>query len=203
MTSKSDTPDIVLASTSPFRQALLNRLRLTFVTAAPHVDESRLADEDPEAMVLRLAADKATAVARRYPHALIIGSDQVACIDGLILGKPGSRDRAIEQLILAAGRPVQFYTGLSLLNAATGHVQTVCEPYTVHFRRLSKRQIERYVDAEQPFNCAGSFKSEGLGIVLFERFDGDDPNSLIGLPLIRLVSLLETEGIQLPLTAAG
>lgn len=191
-------PTIVLASTSPFRRELLNKLGLTFQVDAPEVDEQRQPDETPEQLVLRLALAKAKAVARLHPDALVIGSDQVACVDKQILGKPGNRDRAIEQLARASGKQVTFYTGLCLYNSATGQAQTSCEPFHVHFRELSKQQIERYLDAEEPYNCAGSFKSEGLGIALFSRLEGDDPNTLIGLPLIRLIEFLDKEGIQVP-----
>jgi len=189
-------PTIVLASTSPFRRELLQRLGMEFATASPNTDETRLPNETPENLVVRLAKAKARAVAGKYPDALIIGSDQVACVDGIVLGKPGDRDRAIAQLSRAAGKAVTFYTGLCLLNAATGKVQTRCEPFRVHFRRLTQAQIEGYVNLERPFNCAGSFKSERLGIALFERLEGDDPNALIGLPLIRLVAMLEVEGVD-------
>lgn len=189
---------LVLGSTSPFRRELLGRLGLVFDCDAPDIDESHRPDETPEQLVLRLAEAKARAVAERHPNALIIGSDQVACIDGDILGKPGDRARAIEQLSRASGKIVTFYTGLCLFNSASGDSQLICEPFRVHFRNLPRHQIERYVDAEQPFNCAGSFKSEGLGITLFERLEGDDPNALIGLPLIRLVQMLDREGIALP-----
>ena len=190
-------PPLVLASTSPYRRALLDRLGFAFTIASPDVDESRLPGEPPKDLVRRLAEAKACAVAADHPDALIIGSDQVACIDELVLGKPGSQQRAIEQLMRASGRKVVFYTGLCLLNSATGHAQACCEPFRVHFRRLSPAQIQGYVDREQPLNCAGSFKSEGLGIALFERLEGDDPNALIGLPLIRLIAMLESEGIDL------
>lgn len=191
-------PALVLASTSPYRRTLLERLGLPFTIAAPEVDETPLPGESPEALVTRLAEAKARAVAAQAPTALVIGSDQVACINGEILGKPGSRDQAVEQLRAAAGRAVTFHTGLCLLNAATGRVQVLCEPFRVHFRALTAAQIGRYVDAEQPFNCAGSFKSEGLGISLFTRLEGDDPNALVGLPLIRLIAMLETEGVMVP-----
>jgi len=191
------TPLLVLASSSPYRSALLDRLGLPFITAAPQVDESPRPGEAPQALVLRLAQAKARAVARLYPDALIIGSDQVACIDGQILGKPGSRTRAIAQLEQASGRCVVFQTGLCLLNAVSGRIQALVEPFRVHFRPLSRARIEGYLDREEPYNCAGSFKSEGLGIALFERLEGDDPSALIGLPLIRLVTLLEAEGIDL------
>ena len=192
------TRRLVLASTSPFRRALLGRLGLPFEVAAPAVDESRLPGESPEALVLRLSEAKARAVAAQLGEALVIGSDQVAVIDGEVLGKPGNRERAIAQLTRASGRRVTFLTGLSLVDAASGRARTLCELFHVHFRKLSPDQIARYLDREQPFNCAGSFKSEGYGITLFERLEGDDPNALIGLPLIRLVELLGREGIDLP-----
>jgi septum formation protein len=189
-------PPLVLASTSPFRRELLARLALPFLTAAPEVDEARLPGEGPQALVTRLAEAKARAVGRAHPGALVIGSDQIACIDGALLGKPGDRERAIAQLTQAAGRVVTFYTGLCLLDTRGGQAEVVCEPFRVHFRDLTARQIAGYVDRERPFNCAGSFKSEGLGIALFERLEGDDPNALIGLPLIRLVAMLERAGVE-------
>jgi septum formation protein len=189
-------PTVVLASTSPYRRVLLERLGLPFVTSSPQADESRLDGESPSALVMRLAETKARAVAESYPQALVIGSDQVAVIGDVILGKPGGRGRAIEQLARASGNTVVFHTGLCLLNAATAQARTVCELYRVRFRHLSPAQIAGYVDRERPFDCAGSFKSEGLGIALFERLTGDDPNALIGLPLIRLVTLLEAEGVD-------
>ena len=190
-------PPLVLASTSPFRRALLERLGIPFTTARPDVEEARGPGETPQEMVLRLAEAKARAVALAHLDALIIGSDQVACIDEMVLGKPGGRMRAIEQLTRSAGRQVVFYTGLCLLDAATGRAQTHCEPFRVHFRSLSREQIEGYVDREQPFDCAGSFKSEGLGIALFERLEGADPNALVGLPLISLLRMLEAEGFDI------
>ena len=195
-TAASLTQPLVLASASPYRSALLGRLGLPFTTTVPQVDESPRPGEAPQALVLRLAEAKAREVSSGYPRGLIIGSDQVACIDGEILGKPGDRPRAIAQLERASGRCVVFHTGLCLLNAATGRAQTVVEPFRVHFRALSRARIEAYVDRELPYNCAGSFKSEGLGVVLFERLEGDDPSALIGLPLIRLVTLLESEGVD-------
>jgi MAF protein len=189
---------LVLGSTSPFRRELLQRLGLEFHIAAPQIDESRLAGESPERLVARLAVQKARAVADAYPDALIIGSDQVAEIDGEILGKPGTRENAIAQLLQASGRTVTFHTGLCLLNAASDTAQVFVEPFRVHFRALTRAQVERYLDREQPYGCAGSFKSEGLGISLFSRLEGDDPNALIGLPLIRLVEMLEKEGISVP-----
>lgn len=190
------TPSLVLASTSPYRAALLARLGLPFTTAAPAVDESPHPGESPQVLVLRLAEAKARAVARAFPDALIIGSDQVACIDDRILGKPGDRQRAIAQLEQASGRCVVFQTGLCLLNAVTGRAQTLVEPFRVHFRPLTRARIEAYLDREAPYNCAGSFKSEGLGVALFDRLEGDDPSALIGLPLIRLITLLASEGLD-------
>jgi len=189
---------LVLASTSPFRRALLEKLGLAFTTCTPNIDESPYPGENPQQLVERLSLQKARAMALAFPRALIVGSDQVACIDDAILGKPGSREVAIEQLKAASGRSVVFYTGLSLLNTASGRQQTLCDSFTVHFRCLVQSQIERYLDAEAPYNCAGSFKSEGLGISLFERLQGDDPNTLIGLPLIRLVKMLDAEGVRVP-----
>jgi septum formation protein len=186
---------LILASTSPFRRELLARLRLPFEVQAPDIDETPLPEEDPQAMVARLAELKARAIARREPAALVIGSDQVAVLDGEILGKPGSHERAVEQLSRASGKTVIFYTGLCLINSDSGRFRKEVVPYRVVFRVLRREQIENYLRREQPYRCAGSFKSEGLGIALFERLEGEDPSSLIGLPLIRLIRLLETEGV--------
>lgn len=189
---------LILASSSPFRRELLGKLRLTFDHRGPDVDETRRPDETPTALVMRLALAKATALAADHPEALIIGSDQVAVIDGEVLGKPGDRANAVAQLRRASGRRVTFLTGLCLLNAATGRHQVGCEHFQVHFRTLGDDRIERYIDQEQPFNCAGSFKSEGLGIVLFKALEGRDPNALVGLPLIMLTDFLAAEGVALP-----
>ncbi len=189
-------PHLVLASTSPFRKALLEKLQLEFTTDSPDIDESRLDGESPEQLVARLAEQKAMAVAQRHPDSLIIGSDQVAVNDGQILGKPGSHDKAVAQLASASGKRVTFLTGLCLYNSATGDSQVEVAPFGVVFRELDKTQIENYLRAEQPYNCAGSFKSEAMGIALFERLEGEDPNTLIGLPLIRLVRMLEAEGVR-------
>jgi MAF protein len=194
---------LVLASTSPFRRALLEQLQLPFDVASPDADEQRLPGESAERLVSRLAEVKARAVAEAHPDALIIGSDQVACIDGAILGKPGGRTQAIAQLQRASGRRVLFLTGLCLLDARSDIAQVHCEPFAVHFRTLTDARIAGYVDREQPFNCAGSFKSEGLGIALFERMEGDDPNALIGLPLIRLVQMLADAGVDVLRAAPG
>ncbi|MGD8557860.1 MAG: nucleoside triphosphate pyrophosphatase [Chromatiales bacterium] len=187
---------LVLASTSAYRQELLARLGLPFETASPEIDETRHKDEEPEALVQRLSLEKAKAVASKYPDALIIGSDQVATLDDTILGKPGTHERAMEQLKAASGQSVIFLTGLSLYDSATGRSHTVCEPFRVDFRDLTEEEIDDYLRREEPYDCAGSFKSEGLGIALFSLMDGEDPNSLIGLPLIQLVSMLQENGIH-------
>jgi septum formation protein len=188
-------PTVILASSSPYRRDLLARLRLPFEAIAPHVDEAPQAGEAPRALVERLAVAKARAVAAHRPNALIIGSDQVAVHGDVIVGKPRDHADALHQLRAASGRSVTLYTGLALLNAVTRRVQSEVVPYAVKFRELTDAQIENYLRAEGPYNCAGSVKSEGLGIALLERFEGDDPNALIGLPLIRLVRMLENEGV--------
>jgi len=188
---------IVLGSTSPFRREILGKLGLPFDCAAPNVDESPLSGETPQQLVARLAEQKAKAVAPNHPNSLIIGSDQIAILDGNILGKPGNHANAVEQLSRASGNSVTFLTGLCLYNSGSGQTQIEAVPFIVHFRPLSSRQIENYLEKEQPYNCAGSFKSEGLGISLFEKLEGDDPNTLIGLPLIRLIKMLEIEGVQI------
>ena len=184
---------LVLGSTSPFRRQLLEKLGLPFDTAAPETDETPFANETPEQLVARLAAAKARAVSSQYPKALIIGSDQVAVNGGEILGKPHTHDKAMEQLRNASGKQVRFLTGLCLYNAVTDHAQVEVVPFDVVFRQLSDEMIDNYLKAEQPYNCAGSFKSEAMGIALFDRLEGEDPNTLIGLPLIRLVRMLEAE----------
>ena len=187
---------LVLASTSPFRKAILEKLGLEFEAASPQTDESPLPNETPQQLVERLAIAKAKSIADVTPGTIIIGSDQVAVIDNEILGKPGSRDRAIEQLKNASGKSVMFYTGLCVMNSDTKSQHSCVEPFEVKFRDLTDDEIESYIDREQPLNCAGSFKSEALGIALFERLAGDDPNTLIGLPLIRTVEFLKREGVS-------
>ena len=189
---------LVLASSSPYRRELLTRLRLPFTWSAPHIDETRHPDEDADTLVRRLSLEKAQALSTTHSQHLIIGSDQVAVLGTQILGKPHTLERAREQLLAASGNSVTFLTGLTLLNSATGQQQTDCIPFTVHFRPLSEAQIMRYLTAEQPFDCAGSFKAEGLGISLFRNTEGSDSNSLIGLPLIRLVDMLLASGIDIP-----
>jgi septum formation protein len=195
-------PRLVLASSSPYRKLLLERLRLPFVTVAPAIDETPKPDEAPLDLVRRLAETKARAVHPIYPEALIIGSDQVALCGGKILGKPRNLDTARVQLAAIRGRQVKFITGLCLLNAKTGTLQVDAVPYTVSVRPLTLQQIACYLAAEQPFDCVGSFKSEGLGIALFSKLEGDDPTSLVGLPLIRLVRMLQEERIDVLLPGA-
>ena len=185
---------LILASTSPWRRALLDKLAVTFECAAPEVDETPLPGESPRHLVLRLAQAKAQSLAERYPAHLIIGSDQVCVLDGEITGKPLSEENARLQLRKASGNIVTFYTGLAFYNSATGNLQTEVEPFDVHFRHLSDAEIDNYVRKEHPLQCAGSFKSEGLGIALFERLEGRDPNTLVGLPLIALCQMLRREG---------
>ena len=187
---------LILASTSPYRKALLERLQLDFECDAPDIDESPLAGEAVEDMVVRLARLKAEAVAGKHPGALVIGSDQSAVLDGEILAKSGNYDAAFRQLQRASRKRVVFQTGLCVLNTRTGHARTACVPYTVVFKTLTDDMIKRYLEKDQPYNCAGSFKSESLGIALFERFEGEDPNALIGLPLIRLIDMLNNEGFS-------
>ena len=197
MTPVIDTA-LILASGSPYRRELLERLGLPFEAIAPEVDERRLPDEEPATMVIRLAAAKADAVARQRPGTLIIGSDQVAMADHHVLGKPGNAANAAAQLRALSGKRVDFLTGLCLLNSASGRRQTDVVVTSVFFRTLSDDKIAGYVAREQPFSCSGAFKSEGLGIALVKRFAGDDPTALIGLPLIRLTDMLNAEGIPLP-----
>jgi MAF protein len=192
----TDPQTLVLASSSPYRRALLERLGWPFVTADPGVNEAAEEGENAAMLVTRLAKAKARALASRYPQSVIIGSDQMAVLDGVALGKPGTPERAERQLREASGRRVEFLTGLCVLEAATGASATVCEPYAVHFRELSDAEIHNYVRLEQPLDCAGSFKSEGLGVALFERFEGNDPTALIGLPLIQLTRLLRQFGVD-------
>lgn len=187
---------LILASSSPFRSQLLSRLGLPFMVHAPDTDESRLPGEDAPTMVARLAEQKARAVATCCESAaLIIGSDQAAVLEDEIMGKPGNHARAVAQLQRASGQTVAFYTGLCLLDSASGERQVTVDKFSVAFRELTECQIESYLRREQPYQCAGSFKSEGLGIALFERLEGDDPSSLIGLPLIRLTRMLEDAGV--------
>ncbi len=189
---------LVLASSSPYRKELLQRLHMPFVCQSPQIDEMPLPGEDACTLVQRLAAAKAGALRRQFLQHLIIGSDQVAMLDGQIIGKPGSARAAMGQLKAASGRSVVFYTGLCLLDSASGTRQVDCVPFTVHFRELDDGQIRRYVEREKPLDCAGSFKSEGLGISLFRATEGEDATSLVGLPLIRLCDMLNRAGVAVP-----
>jgi len=189
---------LVLASSSVYRRALLERLQLPFECAAPDIDETAHPFECAASLTERLARSKAQALAERYPSHLIIGSDQVVLLDGEPVSKPLDHAGAVDQLTRSSGRTLTFSTALYLYNSASKQGQGIVEPYHVTFRSLSSGEIERYLRTEQPYDCAGSFKSEGLGITLIERMQGDDPNSLIGLPLIRLRAMLAKEGVQLP-----
>jgi septum formation protein len=190
-------PTLVLASTSPYRRELLARLGLPFVVANPQTDESPLPGESPEALALRLSEAKARAVADAYPDALIIGSDQVATVDGKIYGKPGDHQRAVAQLRELSGKTVNFFTGLCLYNSRSGRSQVGGVPTLVSFRQLADQEIENYLRREPAYNCAGSAKSEGLGIALLSSLQGDDPNALVGLPLIALCDMLREEGMAI------
>lgn len=188
---------IVLASTSKYRSQLLSTLQIPFKTIAPEVDETPLDGEDARQTSLRLAEMKARAVAPRFPGALIIGSDQVALLNGAQLGKPMTHENATAQLRAMRGNTVIFHTALSLLDTQTGHAESEVVETRVKFRHLSDQQIERYLHKEQPYHCAGSAKSEGLGIALIEQIEGSDPNALIGLPLISLVNMLQKQGVDI------
>lgn len=187
---------LILGSTSRYRRELLERLRVPFETAAPDVDETPHSGETPEALARRLALAKARAVATRFPGALVIGSDQVADLDGQPLGKPGTHERAVAQLRAMRGRTVIFQTALAVVCVETGFVAEDLAPVRVRFRDLSDDHIERYLRAEQPYDCAGSAKAEGLGIALLDAIDSDDPTALIGLPLIRTAAMLRRGGLD-------
>jgi septum formation protein len=186
---------LILASTSPYRRELLCRLGLPFEVTNPQTDEAAQSGEAPEALALRLSEAKARAASTTYPDALIIGSDQVATVDGKIYGKPGSHERAVEQLRALSGKTVNFFTGLCLLNTRTGEADLRGVPTLVTFRELSDSEIENYLRREPAYNCAGSAKSEGLGIALLKSMQGDDPNALVGLPLIALCDMLRRQGV--------
>jgi septum formation protein len=196
----SSRPPLILASTSPYRKALLQRLGLPFEVMAPDVDESRLPAEAPAAMALRLALAKARAVAALRPDAVVIGSDQVADLEGMALGKPGDHERATAQLRQLSGRRAVFQTAVACVYPATGFEQVLLAPVNVQFRALTDAEIEHYLTAEQPYDCAGSAKSESLGIALLESIHSDDPTALVGLPMIRTCRLLRDAGID-PLLA--
>ncbi|MBI3044381.1 MAG: septum formation inhibitor Maf [Betaproteobacteria bacterium] len=192
-----NSPRIVLASTSSYRRALLARLRLPFEVKSPAVDETALPRETAHETALRLAQAKARAIAAACPRSLVIGCDQVATLNGVTLGKPGNHENALAQLRAMRGQRVVFHTALALLNTASDTLQATDVPTTVHFRHYSDGEIERYLEIERPYDCAGSAKIEGLGIVLVERVVGDDPSALIGLPLVQLAAMLRKEGVAL------
>lgn len=191
------SPELILASTSTYRKILLERLGLPFQCASPGVNETPLPGETARQTSLRLAGEKARAVAASHPDALIIGSDQVALLGDTQLGKPGNHDNAVRQLQSMRGRCLTFYTALALFNARTGHMQQAVAENRVCMRNYTDEEIEDYLRREQPYDCAGSAKSEGLGIILISRLEGDDPNALVGLPLIELVGMLKNEGVRL------
>ena len=201
-TTTNDPRTLILGSTSRYRRELLLRLGLPFVVAAPDIDEAALPAEPPAQTAVRLAEAKARAVAVRYPGALVIGSDQVADCAGEPIGKPGTRDAAVAQLQALSGKTVVFHTGVALVDAASGRCRTALVDVVSTFRRLSSAAIDAYLDREAPFDCAGSVKSEGLGIALFERIESDDPTALIGMPLIALSRLLREEGVDVLVPAA-
>ncbi len=189
-------PSLILASSSPFRRELLSRLQLPFESISPDVDESQGDGEDAVAYVERLADAKAHSIAVDHPQAVVIGSDQCSYLDGQILGKPGSHEKALIQLQQARGREVVFYTGLSVQHQASGFHAVDHAEFRVGFRDLSDQQLDHYLKVEQPYDCAGSFKSEAYGITLFSHMSGDDPTTLVGLPLIKLTRMLEQAGVQ-------
>lgn len=188
---------LILASSSASRFKLLQRLCLPFAVIPPHIDETPLPDETAEAVVNRLALQKAQAVTTQVPAGLIIGSDQVILVNGQQIGKPLTHENAVAQLRMMSGNTCLALTGLCLLNAATGDYQLTMVPFSVDIRPLTDRMIENYLQMEQPYHCAGSIKSEGLGITLFERMTGEDPTALEGLPLIALTRMLETAGLPI------
>lgn len=189
--------DIILASSSTYRRQLLGRLQIDFRCLAPDIDESCLPDESPSALSQRLAIAKARTIAERYPDALVIGSDQVASVEGDILGKPGGFRPAVEQLLLCSGREVRFFTTVAVVSLRQGLERIHVEPFSVFFRLLSEEDITNYLLRDEPYDCAGSFKVESLGIALFKRLRGNDPTSLEGLPLIALTELLRDAGVDL------
>jgi septum formation protein len=193
-------PALILASTSRYRRELLERLRLPFEVLAPPVDETPRAGERPAALAERLALAKADAVAAVHPRAVVIGADQVADLDGVAIGKPGDHTRAVAQLRAMSGRSVLFHTAVAVRRADTAYSRVLVAPVRVHFRPLADDEIEHYLRAEQPYDCAGSAKAETLGIALLEAIDSDDPTALIGLPLIRTCTLLREAGLS-PLRA--
>ena len=193
----SNSTEVILASSSPYRQQLLQKLRIDFIAKSPEIDESPHANESSINQALRLAKQKALALSGQFPNHLIIGSDQVVIHEQKQMTKPGNRESSIHQLLTISGSTVDFYTSVCLLNSQTMKFKEDIDHCSVTFRKLSLAEIEKYVDLEKPFNCAGSFKSEGLGIALIETISGEDPNALIGLPLIKLIDLLINFGVKI------
>jgi septum formation protein len=196
MTNIPPHPALILASSSPARQSLLKRLQIPFRIISPNIDETPLVNETPKNMVTRLAIEKAQVVAKKETRSLIISSDQVIVVNDEIMGKPLTHEKAIEQLQNASGQVCHSLNGLCLLNSATGNYQVIIEPFDVLIRTLTPEMIQNYLNLEQPYQCAGSIKCEGLGIALFEKMIGNDVTALEGLPLIQLVRLLENEGVR-------
>ena len=194
MSIQSQLP-LILASSSLIRKRVLAKIGIEFTAISPNIDESPLPEEAPEALVQRLSEEKARKVAHQYSNHLVIGSDQVAVVNNEIVGKPSNRAQAIKQLEAASGRTVSLYTGVALLNSGTGRIQVDVLPYRVQFRELTRAVIENYIDKDQPYDCGGSLRSEGLGIALLSKFEGEDPNILLGLPLIRLIDMLAAESV--------
>ena len=190
------TPTLILASSSRYRREVLEKLHLPFACVSPDIDETPFASESPERTSLRLAESKARKVAENHPNALIIGCDQVATVDGLQIGKPGNHENAVRQLTMLSGKEVVFHSAICLYDSASQHMQSTIVPYYVKFKVLTPPQIETYLRLEQPYDCAGSAKSEGMGIALLDYMRGDDPNALIGLPIIALVNMLQQSGID-------
>lgn len=199
ITKKSQLPIIVLGSSSIYRKQMLEKLQLPFIQHAPDIDETSLEDETPPQMIERLSRLKAQAVAAEHPDKIVIASDQCATFNNQPVGKPHTHDKAVQQLQDFSGRQIEFYTGLAVIDPRDQSIHQTMDKTVVHFRELNQATIENYLLAEQPYQCAGSFKSEGLGITLFERIESKDPNALIGLPLIELTTLFAQMGIQLPL----
>lgn len=196
MVSENKKIPLVLASASVARHSVLSKLKLEFETLAPCIDETPLPEESPSDLVRRLSWQKAKSVSDKFGRHLIIGSDQVAVVDGETTGKPANRNDAIRQLKRASGQNVTLYTGLALFNSGSNHLQVDVLPYRVRFRHLTSSMIINYIDLDQPFDCGGSLRSEGLGVALLEEFEGSDPNILLGLPLIRLIDMLAVEHVH-------
>ena len=188
---------LILASSSPARAQVLSKLALPFEQISPDVDETPLAGESPQQLVERLAVAKASKIAAQHDRAFVIGADQVAMIDGQPIGKPHTEQRAVGQLLQVSGKAITFYSGMCLIDTQRGTVQSCLEPYTIHFKHFDRPVAEAYIQKDNPLQCAGSFRSEGLGIALTERYEGNDPNTIIGLPLIRLLAMFEACGVNI------